>query len=94
MVLVGELLLQVSNEKGMTRRQRNLLVVNRVADSVLSTFTLSLSSLSFAALSATAVFVATVELWKWLARRGAWPWLARVSGGNVVLPEKVNDEKA
>lgn len=28
----------------------------------------------------TVAFIAVVELWKALARRGRWPWLARVSG--------------
>ncbi|PWN47881.1 potassium/sodium eff [Violaceomyces palustris] len=33
------------------------------------------------ALAMTFCFLLTVELWKWLARRGRWDWLARVSGG-------------
>ena len=33
------------------------------------------------ALAANAIFWLTVELWKYAARRGAWPWLTRVTGG-------------
>jgi len=37
---------------------------------------------SLLVLGAVLFFIGSVELWKWLARRGAWPWLTRVSGGS------------
>ncbi len=36
----------------------------------------------------TVAFIATVELWKALARRGRWPWLARISGGQRGLERR------
>ncbi|GAC96783.1 hypothetical protein PHSY_004367 [Pseudozyma hubeiensis SY62] len=36
----------------------------------------------------TAAFIAVVELWKALARRGRWPWLARISGGQRGLARR------
>lgn len=35
------------------------------------------------AIAANVIFLATVELWKWLARRGGSKWLTRISGGEV-----------
>ncbi|SPO34723.1 related to Ca2+-transporting ATPase [Pseudozyma flocculosa] len=39
-------------------------------------------------LAMTITFLATVELWKALARRGRWPWLARISGGHRGLARR------
>ncbi|TKY90422.1 hypothetical protein EX895_000420 [Sporisorium graminicola] len=36
----------------------------------------------------TVAFLAIVELWKALARRGRWPWLARISGGQRGLARR------
>ncbi|KAN0066176.1 hypothetical protein ACQY0O_000270 [Thecaphora frezii] len=36
----------------------------------------------------TFAFLATVEVWKSLARRGRWPWLARISGGHRGLAKR------
>lgn len=36
----------------------------------------------------TVAFIAAVELWKALARRGRWPWLARISGGQRGLERR------
>ncbi|KAJ9476975.1 Sodium transport ATPase 2 [Pseudozyma hubeiensis] len=36
----------------------------------------------------TVAFIAVVELWKALARRGRWPWLARISGGQRGLARR------
>ena len=36
----------------------------------------------------TVVFIATVEIWKALARRGRWPWLARITGGQRGLQKR------
>ncbi|CDR98641.1 hypothetical protein [Sporisorium scitamineum] len=36
----------------------------------------------------TVAFIAIVELWKALARRGRWPWLARISGGQRGLARR------
>lgn len=35
------------------------------------------------ALAANAIFWLTIEAWKYYARRGAWPWLTRFTGGGV-----------
>ncbi|PWZ02869.1 Na+ or K+ P-type ATPase [Testicularia cyperi] len=37
----------------------------------------------------TVLFLAIVELWKALARRGRWPWLARVTGGHRGLARRL-----
>ncbi|SPO19847.1 related to Ca2+-transporting ATPase [Ustilago trichophora] len=37
----------------------------------------------------TVAFIAVVELWKALARRGRWPWLARISGGQRGLERRL-----
>ena len=39
-------------------------------------------------LAMTVAFIAIVELWKALARRGRWPWLARISGGQRGLARR------
>uniref|UniRef100_V5F2X8 Uncharacterized protein n=2 Tax=Kalmanozyma brasiliensis (strain GHG001) TaxID=1365824 RepID=V5F2X8_KALBG len=36
----------------------------------------------------TVTFIGIVELWKALARRGRWPWLARISGGQRGLARR------
>ena len=36
----------------------------------------------------TVTFIAVVELWKAFARRGRWPWLARISGGHRGLERR------
>lgn len=36
------------------------------------------------ALAANVIFLVTVELWKWLARRGGCKWLTKISGGDIV----------
>lgn len=42
------------------------------------------------ALAATFVFILNMELWKWAARRNAWPWLTRVTGGLALIQQNHN----
>ncbi|SNX81513.1 related to Ca2+-transporting ATPase [Melanopsichium pennsylvanicum] len=41
----------------------------------------------------TVVFIGIVELWKAFARRGRWPWLARISGGQRGLERRQAKER-
>ncbi|GAC73439.1 Ca2+ transporting ATPase [Moesziomyces antarcticus T-34] len=41
------------------------------------------------AIAMTVAFIAIVETWKALARRGRWPWLARISGGQRGLERRL-----
>lgn len=45
------------------------------------------------ALAALAVFWATLEAWKWAARRNHWPWLTRISGGGAFQNARPDDEE-
>lgn len=39
------------------------------------------------ALAATFVFIISMELWKWLARRNGWPWLTKITGGTALIQQ-------
>jgi Ca2+-transporting ATPase len=41
------------------------------------------------AIAMTVAFIAIVETWKALARRGRWPWLATISGGQRGLERRL-----
>lgn len=41
-------------------------------------------------LAALVVYTASLEIWKWLARRNGWPWLTRITGG--IPPSKQGEE--
>ncbi|PWN25491.1 potassium/sodium eff [Jaminaea rosea] len=45
------------------------------------------------ALAATVVFTLSVEGWKWLARRGGWPWLTAITGGTARPRVKDSQDK-
>jgi len=46
------------------------------------------------AIAANVIFCGTVELWKYLARRGAWPWLTRFTGGGDYQRYSEESEKS
>ncbi|CAO1632612.1 unnamed protein product [Sympodiomycopsis kandeliae] len=46
------------------------------------------------ALAATFVFIISMEIWKWLARRNGWPWLTRVTGGTAPIHLAANRNTA
>ncbi|CEH12220.1 related to ca2-transporting atpase [Ceraceosorus bombacis] len=37
------------------------------------------------------LFLLFVDLWKWTARRGAWPWLTRITGGDLEFKRTLSD---